>query len=147
MFIFLHGTWKDNIRSVILDWRLVGQAKGRDLLVSQVKGETRWSLKQTCQLPCVCSPAIALLHKKGPCHRRKICANSFWLYSYFTQTLSLKNKNINHIFIYLRVLRCLSSSPIYNIVWRKRLLEPSQYTLPHHPLRKYWSSEFAHFCR
>ena len=56
---------KDNIRSV-----------RRDLLVAQVKGEISWSLKQTCRLPHVCSLAVTLLHKKGPCHRGKTCANS-----------------------------------------------------------------------
>ena len=39
--------------------------------------ETCGSLKQTCH---VCS----LIHTKGPRHRRKICLNSLWLYSYFT---------------------------------------------------------------
>ena len=38
--------------------------------------------------------------QKGPHHRRKISANSL----YFTQTSLSKNKNINHIFIYERVL-------------------------------------------
>ena len=82
----------------------------------RLKAETRWSLKQTCQPPHtqVCSPTVALLHKKGPRHRRKICANSLWLYSYFTQTSPSKKKNINYIFIYLRVFRCLSSGSIYD---------------------------------
>ena len=92
---------KDNIRSVILDWR-------RDPV-----GETCWSLKQTCQLPmCVLQPSHYFT-KRVPRHRRKICANSLWLYSYYTQSLLSKNKNINYIFIYLRVLRCLSSGMIY----------------------------------
>ena len=94
--------------------RLVAQAKGRDQLATQTKGETRWSLKQTCQLHRVCSPAVTLLHKKGPRHRRNICANSLWLYSYLTQTSLSKNKNINYIFIYLRVFRCLSNGSIYD---------------------------------
>ena len=63
----------------------------------------------------MCSPAVALLHKKGPHHRRKIFANSLWLYSYYTQSSLSKNKNINYIFIYLRVLHCLSSRSIYGI--------------------------------
>ena len=62
--------------------------------------------------PRVCSPDIALFHKKDPCHRRKICANSLWLYSYDTQSSPWKNKNVKYIFMYLRVLRCLSSSAI-----------------------------------
>ena len=76
---------------------------------------TRCSLKQTCQLPLVCSLAVALLHKKGPCHRRKIYANSLWLYSYCTQTTPSRNKNKNYIFIYIRVFRCLSSGAIYYV--------------------------------
>ena len=73
---------------------------------------SRWLLQQTCQLPRVCSPAVTLLYKKGLRHRRKICVNSLWLYSYFTQTSPLKNKNIYYIFTYLRGLRCLSSGTI-----------------------------------
>ena len=79
-----------------------------------LKAETRWLLKQTCQLPRVCFPAVALLHKKSPRRRKKICAKSFRLYSYFTQTSPSNNKNINYIFMYLRVFRCLSNSLIYN---------------------------------
>ena len=77
------------------------------------KGETRWSLKQTCQLPRVFSPANALIHTKGPRHRIKIWANSPWLYSYFTQTSPSKIKNINYIFIYLCGLLCFFQR--YNI--------------------------------
>ena len=116
---------------------LVAQAKGRGRLVSQAKAETHWSLKRRGKVgwslkrrqrptgrlgepvspPRVCSPAVALLHKKGPCHRRKICANSLWLYFYYTQLSPSKNENINYIFIYLRVLRCLSSSSIYDTIY------------------------------
>ena len=149
MFILPHGTWKDNIRSVILNRRqgstghsskgersaglsserrgplvsqakgnspLVAQAKGRGPLVTQAKGETYGSLKQTCH---VCSPAVPLIHRKGLRHRRKICANSLWLYYYYRQPSPSKNKNVIYIFIYLRVLRCLSSGPVYNKRIRK----------------------------
>ena len=74
-----------------------------------MRAETYWSLKQTC----VFSGCRNTL-QKGPHHRRKVCANSLWLYSYYTQSSPLKNKNIDYIFIYLRVLRCLSSGSIYN---------------------------------
>ena len=57
--------------------------------------------------PRVCSPAIVLLHKKGPRHRRKICANSRWLYSYYTQSSPSKNKNMNYIlYIYESFVVC-----------------------------------------
>ena len=88
---------------------LVAQAKGRDPLVAQAKGETCRSLKQTFR---VYSPAVTLLHEKGPRHRRKICANPLWLYSNDMQSSPSKNKNINHISIYLRVFRCMSSGVI-----------------------------------
>ena len=87
----------------------------------ELKTETRWSHKQTCQLPHVCSPAVALFHTKGPRHRRKICANSLWLYSYFTQTSPLKNKDINPIFIYLRVFRCLYRGSVKKQLFYKYL--------------------------
>ena len=92
MFIFPHGTWKDNIRSVILDWRRRSaghsskgersagrSSEGRDLVVTQAD----------LSAPRVCSPVVALLHKKGPRHRRKICANSLLVYSYYTQSSRL----------------------------------------------------------
>ena len=108
---------KGKIRSVILDWRQRSSgcsnegdrstslsSEGRDLLVTQAD----------LSVPRVCSPSVALLHKKGPRYRRKICANSLWLYSYYSQSSPSKNKNINYIFLYLRVLRCLSSNTRYN---------------------------------
>ena len=77
--------------------------KGRDLLVTQAD----FSVLR------VFSSAVALLKKKSPRQRRKMCANSLWLYSYYTQSSPSKNKNIKYIFTYLRVFRCLSSSSIY----------------------------------
>ena len=126
MFKLPHWTWIDNIRSVIWDWkqRSAGHSRegerpaghscegerpaghssvGRDLLVPQAD----------LLAPRVCSPAVALLHKKGHRHRRKICANTLWLYSSYTQSSPSKNKDINYIFIYLRVFRCSSCGAIY----------------------------------
>ena len=82
---------------------MVAQTKGKGPLVSQAD----------LSAPRMCSPTVVLLHKKGPRHRRKICVNSLWLYSYYTQSLLSKNKDINYIFIYLQVLCCLLSSAIY----------------------------------
>ena len=59
----------------------------------------------------MCSPAVALIHTKGLRHRRNICVNFLWLYSYFYTSPS-KYRNINHMFIYLLVLRCLSRGAI-----------------------------------
>ena len=72
------------------------------------------TFKQPCQLTLVCSPAVALAHRKGPRHRRNIRANSLRLYCYFTETLPSKNKNINNIFIYLQIIFCLSSGAVYD---------------------------------
>ena len=128
---FRMGCEKTKKKSVILDWRqrysgrlneeerstgllserrdlLVAQAKGEFPLVSQATEREPLVTQADLAAPRACSPAAALLNKKGPCHRRKICANSLWLYS------PSKNKNINYIFIYLRVLRCLSNGPIYD---------------------------------
>ena len=79
------GIEKNNIKSVILDWRLRSarpsskgerstsiSSDGRQLQVTQAK----------LSAPRVCSLAVALLRKKGPRHRKKICTNTFWLYSY-----------------------------------------------------------------
>ena len=123
---------RDNVRSVILDWRqrfsgrsneLVRSAgllsEWRDPLVAQAKwgdplfhlsndlkkvlstqtnaiGETGRPLKQACH---VCSPVVVLLHKKGPRHRRKICANYLRLYSYDIQSSPSKNRNIKYVYI------------------------------------------------
>ena len=85
-------------KSVILDWR---QRPAGHL--SEVGGPLVTQANLSAPPPvCVLWPL------------QKICVNSLWLYSYFTQTSPSKNKNINHIFIYLRVLRCLSSGPIYD---------------------------------
>ena len=93
----------------------------RHLLAALAKWETRWSLKRRervtghssrCVSSRVCSPATTLFHKKGPRHRRKICVNPLWLYSYNIQSSSSKNKDINYIFIYLRVFRWLYSGAI-----------------------------------
>ena len=119
-------------------------SEGGDLLVCQAKEETRWSLKQTCQLLWVCAPAVALLHKKSRCHKRKICANSFWLYSYFTQASPSKNKNINYIFMYLRVFFVVCPAVQYTTVVSEFELQSQyyihfqtntlgKYTNPHHP--------------
>ena len=125
MFILPHGIWKDNIRSVILDWkqRSSGHSNEGERSAS-LSSEERVPLVTQADLPapCVCSQAVALLHKKGPCHRRKICANSLWLYSYYTQSLPSKNKNMNYIFIHLRVFRCLSSSAIWDTFIKRFLL-------------------------
>ena len=43
-----------------------------------------------------------------------MCKFALWLYSYFTQTSPSKNKDINYIFIYLRVFPCLSCGSIYD---------------------------------
>ena len=85
------------------------------------RGEGCWSLKRRrdplvtqadLSGPRVRSPAVALFHKKGLRHRRKICANSSWLYSYDIQSSPSKSKNINYMFIYLGVHHCLSSGAI-----------------------------------
>ena len=87
--------------------------KGRGPLVSQAKGETHWSLKQTCQLHvCVLQP-LHYFTKGSPPLKKDMCEFSDSISTY-TQLLPLKNKNINHIFIYLRVFCCLSSSSVYN---------------------------------
>ena len=103
MFILPHGTWKDNIRSVNFDWRKRSASRSsewRDLQVTRAN------------MSCVFSSRFTISQKVSP--GRKICANSLSLYSYYTQSSPSKNKNINYIFIYLRVFRCLSSSSVSN---------------------------------
>ena len=109
---------RDNIRSVMWDWRWRSSGRSNDGERSAgLSSEGREPLVTQADLsaPRVCSPAVALFDNKGPCHRRKICANSLslWLYFYYTQSSPSKNKNINCIFIYLRIFRCLSCASIY----------------------------------
>ena len=88
---------KVHIRSVILDWRQRPAGHSSRPVTSPV-----------------CDPRLShYFTKRVPRNRRKICANSLWLYSYFTQRSQSKNKNINYNLIYLRVFRCLSSGSIY----------------------------------
>ena len=86
------------------------------------RGDVCWSLKQRERPAGHSSRPVSFLwvfsgycttSQKGPCHRRKICANFLWLYSYNIQSSPSKNENINYIFIYLRVFHCLSSCLIY----------------------------------
>ena len=136
IFIYPHGTWKDYIRSVIWDWRQRSagySSKGRDPLVTQAD----------LLAPRVCSWVIAQLHKKSPYHRRKISANSLWLYSYYTQLLPLENKNINYIFIYLRVLHCLSSDFIYVTLWIMRPYTNPWWQIQWVALRKYQANKVS----
>ena len=116
MFILPHGTWNDTIRSVILDWRKRSSGRSNEGERSAgLSSEGRETLVTQADLsaPRVCPPTVALLHNRGPRHRRKICANSLTgCIPTFTQSSPSKNKNMNYIFIYLRALRCLSSSAI-----------------------------------
>ena len=93
---------------------LVAPAKERNPVVAQTKGKGSLVTQVDLSAPHVCSPAVALLHKKSLRQRKKICANSLWLHSNYTKSLPSKNKNINYIFIYVRVFRCLSSGAIYD---------------------------------
>ena len=88
------------------------------------RGEVRRSLKRRerpaghWSIPVISSSVFSgrrTSSQKGPRYKRKICANSLWLYSYYTQSSPSKNKNMNYIFINLRVLRCLSSGAICDI--------------------------------
>ena len=101
IFIYPHGTWKDNIWSVILDWRQRSACHS-----SEGKRPVGHSSRSVIPTPPsrVCPLAVALLHKKGPRHRRKICANSLWLYSFYIQSLTIVNK-LNWIITY----NCLNS--------------------------------------
>ena len=80
-------------------------SEGRDPLVTQADLST-----PLCVFSSRCTTS-----QKNPRHRRKICANSLWMYSYYTQSSPSKNENRNYIFIYLRVFRCLSSGTICDI--------------------------------
>ena len=127
MFILPHRTWKDKVRSVILDWKqkFTGPSSdgGRS---SGLSNESKMSaglsnerieplvIQADLSAPRVSSLAVTLLHKKGPHHRKKICANFLWLYSYYTKSSQSKNKNINYIFIYLRILCCWSCGSIHD---------------------------------
>ena len=83
-----------------------------------LKAQTLWSLEWR-ERPAglssrsVCSSYVFSGRRPtSPRHRRKICANSLWMYSYEIQSPSSKNKNINYISIYQRVFRCLCSGSI-----------------------------------
>ena len=119
MFILPQGYWKDNTRSVILDWgqRCSGRSNKGEITAG-FSGKRRHPLVTQADLsaPGVCSPAIALLRNKGPRHRRKICANSLWLYYCYPQSSPSMNKNINCIFKYLRVRHYFSSGTFCDIL-------------------------------
>ena len=107
IFIFPHGIWKDNIRSVILDWRQ--WSTGRS---SEQDRHTSHSSRPASSL-CVFS-SRRTTSQKGSLSQKRICANSLWQYSYYTQSSASKNENINYIFIHQRDFCCLSSGAICN---------------------------------
>ena len=85
------------------------------------RGEVRWSLKQTCH---VFSGRRSNTHKGSPPQKKDMCKLSDCIPT--SHTLPSKNKNINYIFIYRRVLCCLSSGAIYynsRFCWNKRFLQ------------------------
>ena len=102
---------KENIWSVILVWRrrCAGRSSEGEWStgLSSEGRDTCGSLKQTCH---ACSPTVALILTKGPSHRRNICANSDCIST--SHTSPPKNKNINYLFKYLRVVRNFSSGSI-----------------------------------
>ena len=104
---FRIGTWKDNVSSVNLDWRR--RSTGRLSKGDRPAGHSSRPVSYSCVFS-----GHRTTSQKDPRHRRKKCAMSRLLYSYSTQSSPSKNKNINYILIYLRVFRCLSSSPICN---------------------------------
>ena len=59
---------------------------------------------------CVCSPAVALLHKEGPRHRRKIGANSLCLYSCLHTNVTVKEWKYK-LYLYI------STSPSLFVQW------------------------------
>ena len=94
-----------------IQWSL--KRRGRGSLVSQAKGENHWSLKQTCQLlVCVLRLSHYFTKRVLATEERYMRILSDCIPTY-TQSSPSKNKNINYIFIYLRVFRCLSSGSIY----------------------------------
>ena len=113
MFILLNGTWKDKIKSVNLDWRReVGWSHKR-------RGEIRWSLKRrerpaghsSKYVVCVFRPSHYYT-KRFPATEERY-ARTLSDCIPITQSSPSKIKNVDFIFIYLRVFRCLSCSSIY----------------------------------
>ena len=83
---------------------MVAQAKGP--LVSQAKEETRWSLKHICQLlVCVLRPPHYFTKRVPATEERYVRTLSDCIPTSYTS--QPKNKNINFMFIYLRVLSLL----------------------------------------
>ena len=116
IFIHLHGTWKDNIRSIILDWRKRPPGHSSEVvgpLVSQANLSA-----SLCVFSCRRTPS-----QKGSQPQKKDMCKLYLLYFYNTQSSPSKNKNINYIFMHLRVLRCLSSGSIYDRV--SKILQPN----------------------
>ena len=96
IFIYPHGTWKDNKISVILDWRQRSAGRPDEGERSARLLSKRRNLWVTqANMSCVFSSCPTTSQKGSP--RSNI-------------------KNINYNFIYLRVLPCLSSGSIYNII-------------------------------
>ena len=128
---------REYIRSVILDrilrsasrpsevgghWSL--KRRGEICWLLKWMGEVRWSLEQRerptgpssrpVSSSCVfCGPRTTS-QKGSPPQKKDMCKISDCIPTYTQSSLS-KNKDINYIFIYLRVFRCSSSGAVYKI--------------------------------
>ena len=123
---------------VILDWRQrSAQAKGRGPLVSEGKEETHWSLKQTCQLlVCVLRPPHYFTKRVPATEERYVWTLTDCICIY-TKSPRLKNKNINYIFIYLRIIRYLSGGAICDTTMsQSRTLATTYHSFPQIYLRQ-----------
>ena len=117
MFILPHGIWKDNIRSVNLDWRQRSASRSSEGERSAgLSGERRDLRVTQTNMSCVFSGRRSNTHKGSPLQKKDMRELSLSLSDCIptSHTSLSKNENINYMFIYLRVLRCLSSGPKYD---------------------------------
>ena len=121
MFILPYGTWKDNIRFVNLDWRgdpLITQAKTKILWSLKRKRVVRWSLKRRERSSGHPSKHVMSVLRPSLLYTQMVPATAEKYVRTFSDSIPTshtspsKNKNINYMFIYLRVHHCLSDGAI-----------------------------------
>ena len=106
--IFPRGTWKDNIRSVIWDWRThllesstCHSSDGEISACLSIEGEIRserpagLSRKPVSSLVCVLRPSHDFTKTVPTTEERYV--KTLWLYTYLPQSSSSKNGIINYI--------------------------------------------------
>ena len=110
MFILLHGTCKDNIRSVILDWKQRSSGRSSEGerstgLSSEGEGSTGLSSEERdlwvtqANMSCMFSGRRSNTHKGSPSQKKNMCELSLTVFNWNHFEMRLLNLRINFFYL------------------------------------------------